>query len=493
MILCAVVLMQDGPAQRIPEPSADAQKQAVKAIKDLFKDEYAKKAAADQVELARKLMTTSADASIDMPTKYACLTEARDLAAAASDATLALEAVSLLGKSFMIAVPGAKMAVLGKMAGTTKESEKLRALSRSYYEVAKDSVTAEDYDTAASAAAKADTLARAVKDASIPERVAELKKDLAQLKSEYQKVKAALDAPGSGDADAAGRYLCTVRNDWPAGLKLLADGGKSPWKELAAKDLANPEMPEAQVEVGDGWWQQAQAEKMAWKKLSLMGRARHWYERAEPAATGLLKIRLEKRLAEAEGQVPGGVNVLRLVDPKRDAVHGEWAMVDGVLTDEGQQSLSLQIPYEPPDEYDFHVVVKRMGGGDSVVLGVPVNGKQVSVLIDGYPDAGMYLQGFEPIDGKYLNAQPGALKMKQLIPPDKPVAIDVAVRKASITVSVDGKKIMSYEGAMSRLSGRDDSKTPDEKALYVGGWNGKKGFTEIRVMPLSGPGKKIRQ
>src|SRR6185436_5430207 len=109
---------------------------------------------------------------------------------------------------------------------------------------------------------KADALGRAIKDASLVEQVGELKKDLGVLKSELQKVKASLDNPATGDADAAGRYLCFIRNDWAAGLKLLAEAGKAPLKDLAAKDLSNPEAPETQVEVGDGWWQLAQAERI---------------------------------------------------------------------------------------------------------------------------------------------------------------------------------------------------------------------------------------
>src|SRR5258708_21999371 len=157
-ILCAVLLLEDVPAQRIPEPDSDAQKAALKQIKDLFKDEYARKTASDQVDLARKLIKTGTDSTVDMNTKYVCLTEARDLAVAASDATVSMEAVTLVGKSFMIAVPAAKMAVLGKLATGARDPEKVRTLARAYYDLARDSVTSEDYDTAAAPVGKADTL-----------------------------------------------------------------------------------------------------------------------------------------------------------------------------------------------------------------------------------------------------------------------------------------------------------------------------------------------
>jgi hypothetical protein len=274
---------------------------------------------------------------------------------------------------------------------------------------------------------------------------------------------------------------------------LLAEGGKSPLKELATKDLAKPETPEAQVEVGDGWWQLAQAEKVSWKKLNILGHARSWYDLAQPNVTGLVKVKLSKRLVELDNQVPGsGINLMALIDPKRDAVHGTWTMEDGMLVDQGNESLVLQIPYQPPDEYDLRVGVKRLSSTDSVMIGLVIGNAQVTFLADAYPGEGGRLVGFEQVDGKFLTGQPNAMKGKQLINGDKPTIFEISVRRTSIKVNVDGKKLLAYEGPMAKLSNRPDSKTPDDKALYIGGWSSRLGFTEIRVTPLSGPGKKTK-
>lgn len=493
LTLCLALFLQETtPQQRIPEPDLDTQKATLKQIKDLFKEEYAKKTASDQVDLARKLIKTSGDSSVDMNTKYVCLAEARDLAVAASDAPVAMEAITLLGKSFMISVPAAKMAVLGKMSAAAKEVERLRALSRGYYELAREGIATEDYDTSASAAAKAETLARAIKDASVAEQAAELKKDLAVLKSEQQKVKAALDNPATGDADAVGRYLCFVRGEWTSGLKLLSEGGKAPLKELATKDLANPETPEGQVEIADGWWQTAQAEKISWKKLSILGRARRWYDVAQPAANGLVKVKLDKRLIELEGLLPGPINLLRLIDPKRDAVTGEWMLDAGVLSNKGDTGVVLQIPYQPPEEYDLRVVLRRLGSTDSIWTGLVVGNSQVSFVMDGYPLSN-WISGFELIDGKFIDQQPGGtLKGQQFVSGGKDVTLEILVRKTSITVLLDGKKLTTYEGPIGRLSARGDMKLPDRKALYLGSWGGKNGWAEVKITPLSGPGKKTK-
>lgn len=497
LLVGLALAFQEAPVQRIPEPDAESQKVSSKAVKDLFKAEYARKTPADQLDLARKLLTTSADASLDMTTKYVCLTEARDLAAGAGDATLALDAVSQIGKYYMVGVPAMKLAVLNRMAPLARDADRQRALGRAYYDLARESVQAEDYDTASAAASKAEPLLRG-KEAGLTERVAELRKDLSTLKNEHQKVKAALDNPATGDADAVGRYLCFVRNEWASGLKLLAESGKGPVKDLAAKDLANPDAVESQVEVADGWWQLGQAEKMSWKKTHILGRSRRWYEMAQPNATALLKVRVNKRLVELEGATSAGVggpavNLLSMIDPERDTVRGEWDLEDGVLSSSGEQTLVLQIPYQPPEEYDLTVGVKRMGGTDSVGIGVVVAGVQAVICIDGYPTNGNALSGFEMVDGKILRDQATpAYKGKPLIEGTKPTVIVVQVRKSSLTLLVNGKRIGSMEGVAGRLSNRADSGTPDPKALFLGGWNGGMGFTEIRLTPLSGPGKKTK-
>jgi len=53
LLLC--VPLQDRPPLA-PEPDAAAQKDALKKIRDLFKDDFAKKAPADQQALARRLL-----------------------------------------------------------------------------------------------------------------------------------------------------------------------------------------------------------------------------------------------------------------------------------------------------------------------------------------------------------------------------------------------------------------------------------------------------
>jgi hypothetical protein len=94
--LAAIVLflqaLQDKSSALPPEPEAAAQKETLKKVKELFKDEYAKKSPADQLALARKMIQGGVESGDDLVTKFVLLKEARDLAVAAADPEIAFRA-----------------------------------------------------------------------------------------------------------------------------------------------------------------------------------------------------------------------------------------------------------------------------------------------------------------------------------------------------------------------------------------------------------------
>ena len=63
--LLAFLIAQAAQANLPPEPDAAAQKDVLRKIKDLFKDEYAKKLPADQQALARKLLQSGMETADD--------------------------------------------------------------------------------------------------------------------------------------------------------------------------------------------------------------------------------------------------------------------------------------------------------------------------------------------------------------------------------------------------------------------------------------------
>src|SRR6187549_3616494 len=112
LVLILAALVQDKPV----EPDANAQKETLKQIKDLFKDEYARKGAADQAALAQKLLQKGIETNDDLPSKFVLLKEAREVAAASGDADTAMRAAGETAKAFAVDGPALKLAVVTKMS-----------------------------------------------------------------------------------------------------------------------------------------------------------------------------------------------------------------------------------------------------------------------------------------------------------------------------------------------------------------------------------------
>ena len=79
---------------------------------------------------------------------------------------------------------------------------------------------------------------------------------------------------------------------------MLALGSDPALKDLAVKELAGADSPEAQIALGDAWWDLAQSKEGRQRERFLL-RAGDWYERAQRnVSSGLAKVKLEQRLAE---------------------------------------------------------------------------------------------------------------------------------------------------------------------------------------------------
>jgi hypothetical protein len=237
-----------------------------------------------------------------------------------------------------------------------------------------------------------------------------------------------------------------------------------------------------QTAVGDAWWTWSEKESGT-SRAGARRRAAHWYDMALGAATGLTKIRLEKRMAELG--IPTEPDLLTLIDLSRDKVHGDWAFDGKALTCmRGQYPSRVQLPYEPPAEYDLTLVVERIEGQAGVMIGCVRESAQFYVAIDDH--AGSW-SGISNVDGKASNGNetsvPGLLLTNK-----KTATIVCMVRRDEIGVTVDGKKVISFKGGNERLSNNQAFTVPNRRALFVGTGNARYVFSKMLVKPVSGRG-----
>jgi hypothetical protein len=184
------------------------------------------------------------------------------------------------------------------------------------------------------------------------------------------------------------------------------------------------------------------------------------------------------------------IDLLRLIDLKRDTVQGAWSFEDRKLVTTGKPFERVVIPYLPPEEYDVVAVSERHGGSNSLNLGLAVGEVQFLVILEGLIN-GELLSGLDQVDGvefyRNVTSAKGAFFAE-----DKPSRVVCSVRKGRITVTVNGKRIIDWKAEYKRLSLYSQWKVPDKRTLFIGTWTGLVRYHELYLVPVSGRGRMLR-
>lgn len=319
--------------------------------------------------------------------------------------------------------------------------------------------------------------------------------EVAELQKQYERARAAEAALQARPDDPAaalelGRFLCGVRGEWEKGLPYLAKGADAALQSVARKDLEAPADAISQVELGDLWWDLG--EKAAAERDLFRTRACHWYDRASGALSGLARVRVEKRLEEGARLRPG-VNLLKRVDPDRDAVGGEWLLGGGALVSPAQSKgsrASLAIPYSPPDEYTLRMTVERKQGDGMFAVGLGSGAMRVTLIL-GFQQGPRLLSALSLVDGKQPAGSETA-KEGAVFNAGKPLSIVCTVRTGRISVELDGKPFILWAGDFARLARNSVWRVPADRALFVGSENSVFHITQFVLTPISGQGKELR-
>lgn len=478
---------------RQPVPDTTALSQVEKSVKDVFKDEYAKRAPSDMSALAKKLLQQATTNPGDPPNQYVLLREARDLAAQAGDTSTAMAAAETLSKSFAVDPVDTASVALAASAKVAKTPEALEALANGFIAVADKAIAVDRYEDAAALLAKAENAAKSTQNASLLTRVQTQRKDVGEVQKEFQRVKVAektlAEQPDDPNANLmVGRFLCFIRKEWTKGLPLLAKGSDALLQAVARKELANPSTPATQLEVADGWWDAGDKQKDAAVKRKILVRALQWYEKCISGVDGLQAIKIEKRLDEIEKINASGpiVDLLALIDPKKDAQLGNWRK-DGatLVTPAVTGQAILQIPYVPPAEYDLKLTAERKDI-QALHLGLPVGEVRAEADLDNNSTNGS-LNFPETLASKGSVVKYMACYMQK----GKLANIVCSVRRNEVTVTIDKKVVLKYEGDMANARPVKTWWPPNSKAMSIGTlgcWV----ISKMVLVPVTGQGKALR-
>jgi hypothetical protein len=329
-------LLAAGRNKKQPVPSADAQAQAMKIIKEMYGDEYKQATTLEKKQaLAKTLFDKGITIRDDLPGKFVLLKLSREVATQALDGLTAFKAVDGISETFEVDPAEMKADVLKRGAAHATSNlhhQRLMEVAMPLVDVAiseDNFVVAKDLcDFAASeaqAANQSDARQRAIA------RGAEVETVLAAVYEKAQSAAPMLSADPINPAANAdyGKYLCFVKKDWNQGILMLALGDDAKLKALAQQELdeLSPTRPE---QLGDNWWDAVDKEG-EFVKGQGQARAAYWYRKALPELSGLRKAQVDKRLASveqasAEQAAPSATDETSATKPEPLSEHTQWTV-----------------------------------------------------------------------------------------------------------------------------------------------------------------------
>jgi len=333
---------------------------------------------------------------------------------------------------------------------------------------------------------------------------------LARLRTEKQAedLKTRLEA---GPQDAAVRKqlvrLCLVELDDPAQAeKFLGDSSEAALRKYvpaASKGVeAAPEI--ACMELGE--WYRGLGEATGVSpggKAAMLKRARAYYQRfirlpeTEDVARGQATLALKKadetlaRLGQAKGEGTIGpgrwIDLLKLVDLEQDVMKakGTWSFKEGELVIRSSGFDRLSFPVTPVGSYRVRGCFTRTALEMTLWYVLPVGSSGVAVSF-GTGEYGAFRRASSKSDTltplKVINGQEYLVEITVL----------VSGNQADISVSLNDKPHVHWQGPVSELSVSDECRVPDPKRVALGVEWGDVVYKSVQLKMLTGKAKLLR-
>lgn len=278
---------EDEPSEeRLPVPDAAAQRSALLAARETYREDYK-----DKLNLPI-LFLQKAEETRDPAGRFVLLQEAKNAAAEAIVGDLAFEAIEAMADAYDVSGLALKAELVEKWFKRTRLTpEQKAAIVQSAMQVLDEAVNDEEFDFARLLGKRLTQFAGLSKNRELVLEVAAKNKAVLAAGrgfTEIQEKQEALnDKPDDPDLNlTVGKYLCFQKGDWEKGLPLLALGSDETLKSLAERDGQGPVSVGEQVALADAWWDAGGVK-----------RAGYWYQKALPGLSGLQKDKAQKRLA----------------------------------------------------------------------------------------------------------------------------------------------------------------------------------------------------
>jgi len=178
-----------------------------------------------------------------------------------------------------------------------------------------------------------------------------------------------------------------------------------------------------------------------------------------------------------------------LIEPLRDSVKGKWQrQKDGLSCGKGRSL--IEIPYQPPDEYDFRISFTRLQGEFQVVQLLVRSGKPFAWVM-GSGIGGLRF-GFESVYGKRMDNGGNATLDREPLKNGQRYTAEVRVRSGVVSAFLDGKLIREHKTDYSDMSRAHEYDLRDNSLVGLFAWDNPTIFHAVEIIEITGRGKKTR-
>jgi len=456
---------------RLPVPEEADWQKAIEELRKIFADEYA---AANRLEgklaLTEALLKQAETSKADPVARYVLLREALRLAVESGKIQFAYDALKPIIDDYEVDAWKERVTSLEELAETVRDNENRHLVAGAALDLVEPAIEENCFEEAARLAAVGLAAATRGRDIELRKRARRVRDRARQRLAEWNEVRPALDTlaqrPDDSEANLdAGRYFCFVRGDWQRGLPYLAKGSDAALRTAAEADLDAPAEAAGQTKLGDSWWTLAEGLTALAEQRAARVRAGHWYRLARPRLAGLEKVRVDKRLDEIakppaasgnpvdDAKVTRGrwVDLLGLVDLKRDTLKGAWQRIPKGITSVGSEGASVALPVLVEGSYDLEVEFVRHSGTDTMGIGLPVGPEVCTLCLSGWNGGGSSLTR---IDGK--EDHPAAIKRPGKLVNGQRYVVAAKVRLAGSDVDIriwlNGVPYLGWSGKQASVS-----------------------------------------
>lgn len=226
--------------------------------------------------------------------------------------------------------------------------------------------------------------------------------------------------------------------------------------------------------------------------LGKEGAARIMFQpRSTVRSVEMAALPTETKSGQGAASVTGRtVDLLALIDVTRDAIQGTWTRsARGVSVGHLEGATVLQLPYQPPEEYDFEIEFTPDNEGRNVNQLVSAGGRCFAWKLNAH-NITPALYGFELLDGQHCrDLREAATQMDAVIEKGRRYRSTIEVRRGSLRALLDGKELVRWSGDFKRFSNEDHSRLSHELHIGVGSWKRAVTFHKMQVTEVSGTGR----